>query len=173
MGLLTQLYTRTGRDEDARRLADEVSERIARPSTVTSYATVVSYTGAAEAYLELADRARRRGAAGGGDARELLRRARTACSRLGRFALLFPFAGPARLRYQAQLAALEGRPRAARRGFARSIEAARRLAMPYDEAQALWLASRHAPEPGHAEAARAIFAQLAQGVPPARPLTAP
>jgi len=168
LGLYAQLHTRAGHDADARRAADEISARLAKLSTVGSYASIVSYTGAAETYLELAERARRRAAGaradGADDARELLRRARAACAQLRRFALLYPFAGPAHLRYRAQLAALEGHPRAARRGFARSIAAARRLAMPYDEAQALWLASRYAPEagaePGHAEAAREIFTKL-------------
>jgi tetratricopeptide (TPR) repeat protein len=156
-GLYAQLHVRSGHDAEARRMADETSARIDQQRVVASYATIVGYSGAAEAYLELADRARRRGAA---DAADLLERARAACGRLRRFALLFPFGGPARLRYRAQLAALEGDLPAARRGFDRAIEASRRLAMPYDEAQALWLASRYIPDRGRAEAARAIFARL-------------
>jgi len=46
----------------------------------------------------------------------------------------------------------------------RVIAAARRLAMPYDEAQALWLASRYGASEdlarAEAEAAREIFARL-------------
>ncbi|HWO18335.1 MAG TPA: AAA family ATPase [Kofleriaceae bacterium] len=157
-GLCSQLHARAGRDAEALRAADEVSARVAELSTIA--ATIVGYIGAAEAYLELADRARRRGAPGSADVNDLLARARAACSRLRRFALWFPFAEPARLRYGAQLAALEGEHRAAQRGFARAIELSRRLAMPYDEAQALWLASRYVPDRGRAAAAREIFARL-------------
>ena len=156
-GLYTQIYVRSGRDAEARRMADETSEWIEKAPTAASFSTVYAYLGAAEGYLELADRARRRGAA---DAGELLGRARAACAQLRRFALLFPFAGPAHLRYRAQLVALEGDRRAARRGFDRAIELSRRLAMPYDEAQALWLASRYFPDRARTEAARAIFARL-------------
>jgi serine/threonine protein kinase/tetratricopeptide (TPR) repeat protein len=157
LGLYTQIYVRSGRDAEARRMADEVSARIEQTPPAAAFASLHGYAGAAEAYLELADRARRRGAASAG---ELLGRARVACARLRRFSLLFPFAGPAQLRYRAQLAALEGDRRTARRRFDRAIELSRRLAMPYDEAQALWLASRYVPDPARTEAARAIFARL-------------
>jgi len=156
-GLYTLVYVRSGRDDEARRMADETSARIEKTPATATFASSFGYVGAAEGYLELADRARHRGAA---DAAELLARARAACARLRRFALLFPFAGPARLRYRAQLAALEGDRRAARRGFDRAIELSRRLAMPYDEAQALWLFSRYFPDRSRTQDARAIFARL-------------
>jgi hypothetical protein len=47
-----------------------------------------------------------------------------------------------------------------RRGFERAIDLSRRLAMPYDEAQAQWLSSRYFPDRDRALAARAIFARL-------------
>jgi hypothetical protein len=130
--------------------------RLENTPAAASFTASHAYVGAAEAYLELADRGWHRGA----DVGELLARARVACARLRRFALVFPFAGPARLRYQAQLAALEGDRRAARRGFERAIELSRRLAMPYDEGQALWLASRYFPDRARTQAARASFARL-------------
>ncbi len=156
-GLYTLAHVRGGRDAEARRMADEISTLIEKVPAAASFASAVGYLGAAEGYLELADRARRRGTT---DAGELLGRARAACAKLRWFALTFPFAGPGQLRYRAQLAALEGDRRGARRGFDRAIELSRRLAMPYDEAQALWLAARYFPDPDRIGAARAIFTRL-------------
>ena len=134
------------------RLADETSARV-RKSKAIVYSTILGYTGAAETYLELADRASKI------TRDELLGCARQSLRDLRRFQLFFPFARPAYLRYRAQLHALEGHRMRARGDFERAIALSRKLAMPYDEAQASWLAGRYI-DPRHTAHAAWIFERL-------------
>jgi hypothetical protein len=146
-GLYTQIHTRRGEWDLARRAAADTAARIEKSRAVV-YSTVVGYLGCAEGYLELAAR--------DPSMRPL---AKKAVADLRKFSLLFPFAGPAYLRFRAQLHALDGEPRRARLGFDRAVALSRRLGMPYDEAQALWLASRYV-EPRLAAQAAPIFERL-------------
>ena len=146
-GLYTLAHLRRGDLAAARAAADDTAQRL-RSSRAVVYSTVLGYVGCAEGYLELA-----------AHDPSVLPAATRAVADLRKFALLFPFAGPAHARYRAQLHALLGNPRRARRGFERAIALSRRLAMPYDEAQALWLASRYG-EPARAADAARIFERL-------------
>jgi tetratricopeptide (TPR) repeat protein len=146
-GLETLAHVRRGDHDAARAAADDTTRRL-RSSRAVVYSTVLGYLGCAEGYLELA-----------AHDRSLMPTAARAVSDLRTFALLFPFAGPAYARYRAQLHALTGHPRRARRGFERAVALSRRLAMPYDEAQALWLASRYG-DPRRAVDAARIFERL-------------
>jgi serine/threonine protein kinase/tetratricopeptide (TPR) repeat protein len=151
-GLRTQLFVRRGDDVLAREAADATRGRLQK-SGIGMYATILGYVGAAEGYLELADRAR-------GD-RELLALAELACDDLRRFARFVPFASPAAHVFRGQLLALQGHPIRARISFARGLEAARRLRMPFEEASGLWRAARYLPghRSKHAEATK-IFERL-------------
>jgi hypothetical protein len=62
--------------------------------------------------------------------------ARSAVGHLERFARVHPSAGPRILLADGQVALLEGRPRRARRSFARAVASAQRFGMPYEEARA-------------------------------------
>jgi hypothetical protein len=159
-GLYALIHVRSGDDRLARQYADETTARMRRSRAVV-YSTIFGYVGTAETYCELLDRARRAGTPA--EVAELTALARRACADLRRFSLLFPFAGPAALRYRGQLHALEGEPRRARRALARSVALARKLRLPYDEAQALWLTARYFPagpaDPNLGEATR-LFERL-------------
>ncbi len=146
-GLYTLIHTRRGDWSAARAAADDTASRIKKSRAVV-YSTVLGYVGCAEGYLELAAR----------DA-SVMPLARKAVSDLRRFSILFPFAGPAYQRYRAQLHALDGETRRAARGFERAIALSRKLTMPYDEAQASWLAGRYI-DPRHTAHAAWIFERL-------------
>jgi tetratricopeptide (TPR) repeat protein len=146
-GLYTLAHLRAGRYELARQMADDTTARLASSRAVV-YSTVLGYIGCAEAYLELAARDR-----------ALVPDAKRAVAGLRKFALLFPFAGPAYARYRAQLDHLLGHDRRAARGLDRAVALSRRLGMPYDEAQALWLAGRFV-DPRRTDDAARIFERL-------------
>ncbi|NJN19599.1 MAG: hypothetical protein HC822_26845, partial [Oscillochloris sp.] len=71
--------------------------------------------------------------------REMLRNGRKAVRALNRFALAFPIATPAALRWAGVLAQREGRVAIARRKWRRAAELARIRHMPYDEGWARML----------------------------------
>ena len=150
-GLRTLIHVRRGDHAQARAAADATRARLQK-SGIGMYATHAGYVGAAEGYLELADRAR-------GDT-ELLGLARAACDDLRRFSRFVPMAGPAALRYRGQLLALEGHALRARVAFTRSADAAHALGMPYDEACAHWLAARYVKSRAGAQDATKLFQQL-------------
>lgn len=151
-GLRATVHCRRGEDAQARVAVDDTRRRLPK-SGIGMYATILGWVGAAETALELWERAP-------GDA-TLHELARQTCAALRRYSLFVPIAAPAWLRLQGQLHALEGNPARARRAFARAVASARRLAMPYDEATALWLAARYLPTQrrGLDQAAR-MFTQL-------------
>jgi serine/threonine protein kinase/tetratricopeptide (TPR) repeat protein len=149
-GLYALLHVRRGEDDKARAMADETAARIAKSRAVV-YSTILGYIGCAETYVELYGR--RRGP-------ELLEKANAACAGLRKFALVFPFAEPAAVRYTAQLQAIEGKSLRARRGLEKAASLARSLSMPYDEAQALWLEGRYFGDRRRLGAARVIFDRL-------------
>ena len=153
-GLYTLVALRGGDLAAARAHADDASRRI-RNSRAAVYSTIVGYAGRAEGYLELADRR-------AGDVGELLELGRAACADLKKLAIIFPFASPAAQRYHAQWLALTGRSAAAARAFERAIATSRGMGMPFDEAQALWLASRYvdAQRDARRTAAGHLFARL-------------
>jgi hypothetical protein len=149
-GLYALIHIRRGDLAKARAMADDTTARIKKSNAVV-YSTVLGYIGTAETYLELYDRQR---------TAELLAKAQKACADLKRFALLFPFAGPASERYHAQLLALEDKRLRARRAFEHAVKLSRELAMPYDEAQALWLWGRYLGDRSRTAAAHSIFVRL-------------
>jgi tetratricopeptide (TPR) repeat protein len=59
-----------------------------------------------------------------------------ACRDLGAFTRVFPVGEPARRRFEGELAALRGRPDAARAAFSRAVSAAQRLGMRHERALA-------------------------------------
>jgi hypothetical protein len=104
------------------------------------------------------------GVAAGDAGSRLRRRALRATRDLAFFARLFPIAAPAALRARARFDWSEGRSPHALRRWRRSAAAARRLAMPYDEALASLDLAQAADAEGerarHAERARRLFAEL-------------
>ncbi len=78
--------------------------------------------------------------------RATARRARRACRALRRFARVCPFAWPRAWRCEGIASWLAGHRKKALRAWARSLEAARRYAMRYDEGLAHLELGRHLPE---------------------------
>ncbi|HMA36332.1 MAG TPA: hypothetical protein VKY74_17880, partial [Chloroflexia bacterium] len=89
--------------------------------------------------------------------------ARAAGRMLRQFARQFPVGEPRAQLCAGGLAWLDGRPGAARAAWRRSLAAARRRAMPYDQALAHYELGRHARGPAwrrHLTRARTLFASL-------------
>jgi hypothetical protein len=84
--------------------------------------------------------------------------------RLARFAWMFPFAQPARLRHQGGLLDAQGRAALARHAWLASIDSARAHRMPYEEARAHEALALRSPDAferiEHRDAALSIYEKL-------------
>src|SRR5947208_361472 len=118
--------------------------------------------GAAEVYLTLWESTP---AGDGATGRGLRRRARQAGDALDRFARVFPIARPRADLCRGRFYRLAGRRPRAARAWCRSLQAAERLEMPFEEGLVHFEIGRHA-EPGdaarphHLDRARTLFARL-------------
>jgi serine/threonine protein kinase len=159
LGPLALAHLRSGNPQEARAAADQWAEWVARGSAPTFY-NVFAYSAAAEVYLalwrEARDEAERRplGAA--------LRRAVRHLRANGRGMAI---AAPRAWLWRGIAAAhLDGQRSRALRFFRESLERARRLQMPHDEAMALAALGEHAADAAERRAkldeATAIFARL-------------
>jgi serine/threonine protein kinase/tetratricopeptide (TPR) repeat protein len=152
-GLLAWVHMARGRHERAATFADLAASRI-RKNLPTVFATVAGYVSVADVYLAQWSRAVREG----GDVGAARRRAREAMLALWSLALNIPIGRPSYHRMRGRALVLRGRERAARQAFARGIDEATRLAMPYEEALArleLGAASVRGSRAREAELARA------------------
>ena len=130
-GLLASLYSTLGDRTKALAFADLATARIRR-NLPTVFATVAGYAGAADVYLAEWDSARR----GTSSAAAPRRAAKAAVLALGALALNIPIGRPYYYRIRGRERRLAGADRAAQRAFAKAVEWARRLEMPYEEALA-------------------------------------
>ncbi len=141
-GLLASVYLALGDRARAVTFADITAARI-RKNLPTVFATVAGYVGVADVYLAEWHRSIREK----GDVRAARGRVRSAMFALWSFALNIPIGRPYYHRVRGlELVAL-GRTRSARRAFARAIDWATRLGMPYEEALARLELGASSPRP--------------------------
>jgi class 3 adenylate cyclase/tetratricopeptide (TPR) repeat protein len=139
-GLLAMCWLRRGdlsRAHEAARAAAMLLDSVGVPS---AYYLIEGYAGVAETYLALWE------ASGGSAPAEraaLAQRAHQACGALAHYARVFPIGKPRMLLCRGLHAWLEGRPRQAHLRWQQGLEAAQRLAMPYEEGLLSYEAGRH------------------------------
>ncbi len=159
-GLLALARWRRGEPELARKAAEAAGQIIVRTNQISHY-LLPAYAGLAEVCMGL-------GAASPGEPalqRDMRRRARRLCGVLGQFSLMYPVGRPRALLVRGQYHAACGRPRRARRAWDKSLAAAERLRMPYEQAQAHAALGRQGPPDDplretHQARARELFARL-------------
>jgi len=134
--ILAIVAMRGGELEEARGWADRAYEEIASGPPVTFYC-IEAYSVVCEVYLSLWEHANRRG----GAVRDLPLRSEQACRALHAFERLFPAAAPRSALHRGTLAHMTGHGARARASWDRSVQLAKGLHMPHDEALAeAWLA---------------------------------
>lgn len=139
-GLLAMCWLRQGdlpRAHEAARTTAALLESVAVPA---AYYLIEGYAGVAETSLALWE------ASGGSAPAEraaLALRAEHACTALAGYARIFPIGRPRMLLCKGLHAWLEGRPRQAHAQWQKGLEAARHLAMPYEEGLLSYEVGRH------------------------------
>lgn len=157
-GLTAVALLRSGQAEQAEQEAMRVLERTRR-SIPYNWASLEGYAAPAEVLLE---RWEQKQLAGEGLER-VSQAAQEAVSIFERFANVYAIARPRLARLKARKAWLEGKKRQAKREWERSLAWARRLDMPWEEAQTLFEQGRLTQAPvraGALERAHAIFSYL-------------
>jgi tetratricopeptide (TPR) repeat protein len=162
-GMLAVARLRQGQLQLARQIADRTAHLITR-SRPTAAHVFEGYAGMAEVYLALWE-ASTIGNHMPPERKTLLRSARQACQALHRFARVFPIGQPRTWLCQGLYEWLAGKPDRAHKAWQKSLTAAERLAMPYEQGRAHYEIGRHLPpdDPGRQEHlihAREIFTQL-------------
>lgn len=132
-GLLAVGHLRQGNYACALEKADQAAAMIAR-SSPTSFASLGGYAAVAEVYLGLW--ANEQAGRAGGNGRQLKTKARRACSALRKFARVFPIGEPQAWLWWGWFHRLNGHTLLACRAWRRSLAAAERLVMPYEQGQA-------------------------------------
>jgi class 3 adenylate cyclase/tetratricopeptide (TPR) repeat protein len=130
LGVMARGRLRAGRRDLALAAARRTTALI-REWFTWGHPTLQGYAGATEVYLDALERAD-----SPAERRALAAEATGACRDLHRLARAFPIAQAADRLYSARLHALTGRPARAHRTWARCIDVATRLGMPYERAQA-------------------------------------
>lgn len=156
-GLLAGLYARRGDLEGAWRIVCDTLPPL-RQAQPVGHHYLDGYTGIAEACLAV-------WAQGGPDALEARWMALAACALLRRMARVFPIAAPCAWLCRGRADALAGKITRARSSWRKALDAAQRLAMPYEEAQAHFemaqsLQTAHPAHASHLARAREIFSRL-------------
>jgi tetratricopeptide (TPR) repeat protein len=159
-GLLAMCWLRREdlpRAHEAARITEALLEQVTVPA---AYYLIEGYAGVAETYLALWE------ASGGTAPTErvaLAQQAEQACTALAGYARIFPIGRPRMLLCKGLHAWLEGRPRQAHARWQKGIEAARHLAMPYEEGLLCYEVGRHASghtRHEHLSRAAALFTRL-------------
>ncbi len=126
-GLLAVAHVRLGRMDLARQAADAAARLIAQvASSPTSQDVVEGYAGVAEVYLTLWEDAV-------GQSAEFRKLAQRACKDLHGYARVFPIGQPRAWLWQGRCDWLAGDARKARQSWEKSLAAAERRAMPYEQ----------------------------------------
>lgn len=158
-GVLATARIRQGELDLAVEAARATAAQIARSSGV-GYLTAPGFSGMAEVYLTLWERGDR-----AVDGTSVPQRASRACQAFVRYARRYRSAQPEALLFQGRSYWLGAEPRRAQRTWRRSLTAAERLSMPYDEGLAHYEIARHL-NPGnpsrteHLGRAAEIFSRL-------------
>ncbi len=144
-GLLASSLWRSGEQASARRYADEVAALIKQARGIpVGYDTIDGYRAVAEVYLGLWEQA------GAAAPRAVKAAARRACRALHTYRRFFPIGEAVAWQFQGQLEWLAGKPKRAHVAWRRSLAAAERMSMPYEQAEACFQIGRHLPA-GHPE----------------------
>jgi class 3 adenylate cyclase len=155
-GMLASIYVRQGRFNQARQAATTANALLANvPLPV--YTHGVTYGHLAEVYLALWEQDQNTTIS------EFKALAQQACRSLHKLMRLYPAGQPSTWRWQGLYDWLDAKPGRARRAWQKSLAAAQKLAMPYDEALAYYEIGRHATadeQTSHLARANEIFGQL-------------
>ncbi len=169
-GILAWSYWRRGERAAALRSA-AMAERIIAESSQIAHYLLGSFSSLANLY---AARSEETGATEA-ERKEFANSLARICALLAQFRMMYPIGRPAYALHLGRLHWLRGREQAAKRVWRHGITAARRFAMPYDEALLQHELARRLPigetaQQTHATRARDLFAQVgARSVPP-RPI---
>jgi tetratricopeptide (TPR) repeat protein len=168
-GVLAQARWYQGEVHLARQAAEIAAQKLAQFSAPSSHYLVEGYAGVAQVYLALWETASDIG--GNADATELKKLARLshqAVKGCQQFARIFPVGTPRSFLVQGWLYWLSGRTNRAHQAWEKSLTAAVKLGMPYEQGLANYEIGRHsAGEVGesHRNRARTIFESLGAAVP--------
>lgn len=124
-GVLALARWRRGDPDGARAAADAAEAIISRTNQISHYLPP-AYAGLAEVYLGLWDR----------DPVEMKRRLRQLTKILGEFSLMYPIGEPTACLVKGRYRERTGRTRSAARCYRKSLKAAERYAMPFEQAMA-------------------------------------
>jgi class 3 adenylate cyclase/tetratricopeptide (TPR) repeat protein len=159
-GLLATAHLHRGDLDSARAAAERAIRLIADTPVPSSYYLIEGYAGVAEVVLSLWERSI---AAGSAEQETLATLAHAACKRLLHYARHFPIGKPRALLWHGLWVWLKGEPQRARRAWERSLAAAEKLGMGYEQGLAHSYLGRYRQGnrwPIHLERAREQFAQL-------------
>jgi tetratricopeptide (TPR) repeat protein len=137
--ILSSVYVRQGQFDQARQAAATAGALMAE-ATLPVYSHAVNYGHIAEVYLTLWEKEQAQKTI----AAKYKALARQACQSMHRLAHWYPVGQPGTWRWQGVYDWLDGKPRRARQAWLKSLAAAQKLAMPYDEALAYYEIGRHA-----------------------------
>lgn len=159
-GLLATARLYQGEPQLALQVALATQERLAQLSSPNSYYLIEGYAGVAEVYLTLWQTSSNQVPA---EVEKLALSACLACKALRKFARVFPIGQPRSWLWQGLYHWLAGHPVRARTAWRKSLAAAERLAMPYEQGLAYYQLGRHATgkdRPKYLKKACDIFTQL-------------
>ena len=137
-GLMAVVHLRHGQLAQARQSADS-AHRLLSLSSVPSSTAIDAYIQVAQVYLELWARSQTQS-----EKMQLQLLTRKALRLLNLFKLFWPIGQPGAWRMQGLYDWQAGKPRRARRDWQKSLLAAQKFTMPYDEALAYYEIGRHA-----------------------------
>jgi hypothetical protein len=162
-GLLALVRWRRGQRESAREAAHAAEQIISRTNQVSHY-LLPAYVGLAEVYLGLWEAHHHERSL----AEEMRRRTRHLCKLLGQFSQMYPIGQPDAWLVRGQYEGLRGRPARAHRAWSKSLAAALRYRMPYEQGRAHAALARQLPAadpayPVHRTRARECFMQIGAG----------
>jgi hypothetical protein len=139
-GMLARAYLRQGQFSQARQAAATAIALMAQAS-LPFFAHIITYRYITEVYLTLWNKEKTQKTKAAAEFKAL---ARQACRSMHRLARVFPIGQTEAWLWQGAYDWLDGQPGRARRAWQKSLAAAQKLAMPYDEALAYYEIGRHA-----------------------------
>lgn len=138
LGTLAAVYLRKGELEKARNAADKTA-RLLRQASVRIAPSFDSYSNVAHVYLALWENSGTQR-----EKSEMKALAKQALDALHKFARTYPIARARSLLWQGLYDWLDGKPRSAQKNWQKSLSAAQKMSMPYDEALVYREIGRHA-----------------------------
>lgn len=138
LGTLAAVYLKKGELEKARHAADKTA-RLLKQASVRIAPSFDSYSNVAHVYLALWEKSGTQR-----EKSEMKALAGRACLALRKFARTYPIAKARALLWQGLYDWLDGKPRSAQKNWHKSLAAAQKMSMPYDEALVYREMGRHA-----------------------------